>query len=97
MRGKKKLLSLFHGNNIRNPGTLRRLDHGNIKPGFMIDLAHKDLGLGLETTAKLHTPAFLGAAARQAYSIAQSKGQGRNDWTAIYLTLRNLAGLEPTK
>ena len=70
---------------------------GNIKPGFMIDLAHKDLGLGLETTAKLHTPAFLGAAARQAYSIAQSKGQGRNDWTAIYLTLRKLAGLEPAK
>ena len=68
---------------------------GNIKPGFMIDLAHKDLGLGLETTAKLHTPAFLGAAARQAYSIAQSSGQGRNDWTAIYLTLRKLAGLEP--
>ncbi len=67
---------------------------GNLKPGFMIDLAHKDLGLALETTAKLHTPAFLGAAARQAYSIAQSKGLGRNDWTAIYRTLRKLAGLD---
>ncbi len=70
---------------------------GNIKPGFMIDLAHKDLGLALETTAALRTPAFLGAAARQAYSIAQSSGQGRNDWTAIYLTLRKIAGLEPSK
>ena len=70
---------------------------GNIKPGFMIDLAHKDLGLALETMAKHHTPAFLGAAARQSYSIAQSSGQGRNDWTAIYLTLRKIAGLEPSK
>lgn len=70
---------------------------GDIKPGFMIDLAHKDLGLALETMAKHHIPAFLGAAARQSYSIAQSSGQGRNDWTAIYLTLRKIAGLEPSK
>ena len=70
---------------------------GNIEPGFMIDLAHKDLGLAFETTAKLHTPAFLGAAARQAYSIAQSNGMGRNDWTALFMTLRKLAGLGPTK
>ena len=70
---------------------------GNIEPGFMIDLAHKDLGLALETTAKLRTPAFLGAAARQAYTIAQSKGQGRKDWTAIYSTLLKLAGIDTVK
>ena len=70
---------------------------GNIEPGFMIDLAHKDLGLALDTTAKLRTPAFLGAAARQAYTIAQSKGQGRKDWTAIYSTLLKLAGIDTVK
>jgi len=70
---------------------------GNIEPGFMIDLAHKDLGLALETTAKLRTPAFLGAAARQAYTIAQSKGQGRKDWTSIYSTLLKLAGIDTIK
>ncbi len=68
---------------------------GNLEPGFMIDLAHKDLGLALETTAKLRTPAFLGAAARQAYSIAQSNGMGRNDWTTLFITLRKLAGMDP--
>ena len=67
---------------------------GNIEPGFMIDLAHKDLGLALETTAALRAPAFLGAAARQAYSIAQSNGQGRKDWTSVYLTLQQLAGVD---
>ena len=70
---------------------------GNIEPGFMIDLAHKDLGLALETTAKFRTPAFLGAAARQAYTIAQSKGQGRKDWTSIYSTLLKLAGIDTVK
>ena len=69
---------------------------GNIEPGFMIDLAHKDLGLALETTAALRAPAFLGAAARQAYSIAQSNGQGRKDWTSVYLTLQQLAGMDTT-
>ena len=69
---------------------------GNIEPGFMIDLAHKDLGLALETTAALRAPAFLGAAARQAYSIAQSNGQGRKDWTSVYLTLQELAGMDTT-
>ena len=69
----------------------------NIEPGFMIDLALKDLGLALETTAKLQTPAFLGAAARQAYSIAQSNGMGRNDWTSLFITLQKLAGLSPMK
>ena len=67
---------------------------GNIEPGFMIDLANKDLGLALETTAALRAPAFLGAAARQAYSIAQSNGQGRKDWTSVYLTLQQLAGMD---
>ena len=67
---------------------------GNIEPGFMIDLAHKDLGLALETSAALRAPAFLGAAARQAYSIAQSNGQGRKDWTSVYLTLQQLAGMD---
>jgi len=70
---------------------------GNIEPGFMIDLAHKDLGLALETTAKLCTPAFLGAAARQAYTIARSKGDGKKDWTAIYSTLLKLAGIDTVK
>ena len=67
---------------------------GNIEPGFMSELAHKDLGLALETTAALRAPAFLGAAARQAYSIAQSNGQGRKDWTSVYLTLQQLAGMD---
>jgi 4-hydroxybutyrate dehydrogenase/sulfolactaldehyde 3-reductase len=66
---------------------------GNCKPGFMIDLAHKDMGLALDMAASLRVPSALGAAARQIYAIAQVQGQGRDDWTCLLHTLRRLAGL----
>lgn len=66
---------------------------GDLKPGFMIDLAHKDLGLALELAAGLNAPAFLGAVARETYGVARSKGRGREDWTALYAALRELASL----
>ena len=65
----------------------------DLTPGFMVDLAHKDMGLALDLAAKLEVPLTLGAAARQIYTIAQTEGRGREDWTAILPTLRRLAGL----
>jgi 4-hydroxybutyrate dehydrogenase / sulfolactaldehyde 3-reductase len=62
-------------------------------PAFMLDLAHKDLGLALETAARLRVPLATGAAARQFYAIAQAQGRGRDDWTTgIFRTLRSLIG-----
>jgi 4-hydroxybutyrate dehydrogenase/sulfolactaldehyde 3-reductase len=60
-------------------------------PAFMLDLASKDLGLALETAARLKVPLSTGAAARQIYAIAQAQGHGREDWTTgIFRTLRAL-------
>ncbi len=67
---------------------------GDLTPGFMVDLAHKDMGLALDLAAKLEVPLALGAVARQIYTIAQTQGRGRDDWTAILPTLRGLAGLD---
>src|SRR5699024_2497976 len=39
----------------------------DLSPRFMIDLAHKDLGLALETAAELNSPALMGAVARHVY------------------------------
>jgi 4-hydroxybutyrate dehydrogenase/sulfolactaldehyde 3-reductase len=61
----------------------------DITPGFMVDLAHKDLGLALELASQLRLPVPTAAAARQAYDDARSAGRGRNDWTAIYALLRD--------
>ena len=67
---------------------------GDTTPGFMIDLAVKDLRLALKLAESLSTPVAVGAAAQALYVEAQEGGNGRKDWTVLYLTTRSLAGLE---
>lgn len=63
---------------------------GDISPAFMVDLAHKDLGIALDIGNKLHAPLFMGAASRELYNSASVYGFGRKDWTALLVHLRNL-------
>ncbi|MEE8499149.1 MAG: NAD-binding protein [Kiloniellales bacterium] len=64
-------------------------------PVFMLDLAYKDVGLALETAARLNVPLATGAAGRQIYAMARSQGRGRDDWTTgIFRTVRALASLK---
>lgn len=63
---------------------------GDISPAFMVDLAHKDLGIALDIGNKLHAPLFMGAACRELYNSASVYGFGRKDWTALLVHLRNL-------
>jgi 4-hydroxybutyrate dehydrogenase / sulfolactaldehyde 3-reductase len=56
---------------------------GDLTPGFMIDLAHKDLGLALDLGARFSVPLPVGAAAREIYSLARAQSFGRKDWTSI--------------
>ncbi len=67
---------------------------GDTTPGFMIDLAAKDLRLALKLAESLSTPVAVGAAAQALYVQAQEHGNGRKDWTVLYSTVRALAGLE---
>jgi 4-hydroxybutyrate dehydrogenase/sulfolactaldehyde 3-reductase len=68
---------------------------GNLDPAFMIDLAHKDLGIALDLANQVHVPMPCGAASRELYSIARAAGRGRQDWTAVFEQLRVTSGLEP--
>jgi 4-hydroxybutyrate dehydrogenase/sulfolactaldehyde 3-reductase len=68
---------------------------GNLEPAFMIDLAHKDLGIALDLANQVHVPMPCGAASRELYSIARAAGRGRQDWTAVFEQLRVTSGLEP--
>lgn len=61
----------------------------DLTPGFMVDLAYKDLGLAIELASQLGIEVPTGLAARQAYEVARGKGCGRKDWTAIYMVLRD--------
>lgn len=65
---------------------------GDLSPGFMVDLAHKDLGLALDTAAELNSPALMGAVARQVYGHARLEGRGCQDWTALYASMRESIG-----
>ena len=63
-------------------------------PAFMLDLAYKDMGLALDTAARLNVPLATGSAGRQIYAMARVQGHGREDWTTgIFRTIRTLAGL----
>lgn len=66
---------------------------GDLSPSFMIDLAHKDLGIALDVANQLHVPMPLGAASREVYNQARAAGRGREDWTAILEQVRVSAGL----
>ncbi len=66
---------------------------GDVTPGFMIDLAHKDIGLALDFASHLKVPLPMGAAARQTYTSARVQGRGRHDWSSILETVRQLAGV----
>ncbi len=64
-------------------------------PAFMLDLAHKDLGLALDLAAELAVPATAGAVGRQVYAMARAQGRGGDDWTTgILRTVRALARKE---
>jgi len=67
---------------------------GDFTPGFMVDLAHKDLGLALRLGAECRVPLAVGAAARELLTAARARGKGRLDFTAVVTVLEELAGVE---
>lgn len=67
---------------------------GDLSPAFMIDLAHKDLGIALDIANQLHVPLAMGAASREIYSQARAMGRGKQDWTAILEHVRFCSGLK---
>lgn len=67
---------------------------GDLSPAFMVDLAHKDLGIALDLANQVNVPMPCGAASRELYSITRAAGRGRQDWTAVFEQLRVTSGLE---
>ena len=53
------------------------------KPGFMVDLMHKDLGLVMAAGLEFKVPLPLTAAAKEVYGLASAQGYGRLDMSAV--------------
>jgi 4-hydroxybutyrate dehydrogenase/sulfolactaldehyde 3-reductase len=62
---------------------------GDLSPGFMIDLALKDLRLALDLGHAVGLGLDTGRTAEKAYVEATEAGHGRHDWTALYAHVRD--------
>ena len=66
---------------------------GDTTPGFTVDLAHKDLTLIVEAANAAHVPMAVGAAAREAFNAARSRGFGQKDFSVMVDVLCDFAGI----
>jgi 4-hydroxybutyrate dehydrogenase/sulfolactaldehyde 3-reductase len=90
-------LDVLHGTTATN-GQLKinwpnKVLKGDLEPGFTIDLAHKDLTLIVEAANAARVPMPIGAAAREAFSTARSRGFGGRDFSAMADALCDIAGI----
>jgi len=91
-------LDVIHGTTATN-GQLKiawpaKVLKGDISPGFTIDLAHKDLTLIVEAANAAKVPVPIAAVAREAFSVARSRGKGGDDFSSIVDVLCEVADIE---
>ncbi|MCK8102964.1 3-hydroxyisobutyrate dehydrogenase [Pseudoalteromonas sp. 2CM36K] len=56
----------------------------NYKPGFMVDLMAKDLGLAMEAAQQSNSLTPMGSMAKNLYTMMQHQGAGSDDFSAIF-------------
>jgi 4-hydroxybutyrate dehydrogenase/sulfolactaldehyde 3-reductase len=94
----EKTLDVIHGTTATN-GQLKiawplKVLKGDVAPGFTIDLAHKDLTLIVEAANAAKVPVPVAAVAREAFSVARSRGYGAKDFSAMADVLCEYAGID---
>ena len=70
------------------PGVMEGAPASNdYKPGFMVDLMCKDLGLAMETAVQTKSSTPMGALARSLYAAHAANGNGQRDFSSILESL----------
>ena len=89
-----EIMKVSSGNNwslqVYNPwpGVMEGAPAGNdYKPGFMVDLMAKDLGLAIELAEQSSVDAELGRRANAMYQALQAAGLGRDDFSIVMKSL----------
>ena len=67
--------------------------NNDVTPAFMVKLELKDLGIAVDLGKKVNTDLDLGRASIETYQSAIKEGREEQDWTSIFLSLQNRAGL----
>jgi len=93
----EKTLDVIHGTTATN-GQLKiawplKVLKGDVTPGFTIDLAHKDLTLIVDAANAVKVPVPIAAVAREAFSVARSRGRGADDFSSMVDVLCDQAGI----
>ena len=74
-----------------------RIIERDFRPGFMIDLMQKDLGLVLEAAASMKIPLPTTSLVHQMFYALQARGEGRSGTQALVKFLETAAGIEVVK
>ena len=70
-----------------------KIFEGDFEPGFMVDLAQKDLGLVLDAAREMEVPLFTTPIVNQIFRSVQRAGEGREGTQAYVKPLEQLAGV----
>ena len=94
----RKTLDVLYGTTATN-GQLAiawpaKVLKGDTQPGFTVDLAHKDLTLIINAGNAVNVPMPVAAVAREAFSVARSRGHGAKDFSCIVDVLCDVAQIE---
>lgn len=67
------------------PDVLENVPSSNgYKPGFMVDLMAKDLGLAQQAAQQTNSATPMGALAKNLYNLMQNQGKGAEDFSVIF-------------
>ncbi|MCQ8876700.1 3-hydroxyisobutyrate dehydrogenase [Pseudoalteromonas shioyasakiensis] len=67
------------------PGVMATAPASNdYKPGFMVDLMAKDLGLAMEAAEQSNSSTPMGSMAKNLYTMLQEQGAGSDDFSAVF-------------
>ena len=67
------------------------------EPGFTIDLAHKDMGLAIESGNNFRVGLPVGSSVHAVYSQARSSKYSKKDFSALLDYACQLAGIKPPR
>ena len=69
----------------------------DIEPGFTIDLAHKDMGLAIETANSFRVGLPVGSSVQAVYAQARSGKFAKKDFSALLDYACELAEIDPPR
>ena len=67
---------------------------GDLEPGFMANLMHKDLGIAVNLAREQGVPIPVGALSHQIFSQLKASGVGTKDWTITVKQYEDLLGIK---